>query len=952
MYCSEWAHQAAYNIPEDECRLYCCEEPTCAGYIYKGGWCAIGNNLDGCKPDNSYSGGSRPVPAATPPPPVNGPQTPSYNDRSWENVTVPHDYVVLQTPNPNDDWAHGYRPRNISWYRKHFVISPVYKGKVVYLEFDGVYRSSDMWLNGNFLGHHASGYTSFRYRLDNFPGVIYGANVLSVRLDPRAREGWWYEGAGIYRHTRIVVVDPVHISPWGVYIPSRIIGNIQQGTMYGVTGRFADSFVEMYTNVTNLNIVLKNTVSAYVRSYIVGPKKSPSPRIVWQGASDPFDLAVNAHAVIYQSATISHAALWDVEDPHLYTLVTEVRQASTNLLLDNTNTTFGVRKAHFDSQYGLYLNDRAVKVNGMCNHQDFAGVGTAVPDRVNKYRVESLQAMGVNAWRMSHNPPNIELLDFADELGMMIWDENRFFGQFSQWYTDLRDMLMRHRNHPSIIWWSLCNEWGCEQFDKNVTIKIGLKFRDVVKELDNRPISGAWNGDLSTGEAWGSQVVDIMGINYNYQNYDPFHTALPTIPLISSESCSCMSDRNNAANATDALVGPFNAWPCIMQCWQPVATRSFVIGSFDWTGFDYRGEESPTRWPAINSHFGAIDLSGFPKDDFYYLKAWFTVDQPVVHIVPDSWDEKGSGDDLFVFQCSGKVPSWKFVPANGKYLLQSETKAGYCVQGSNGYPGLLAPCNPKDSSFLFERDSYGQIFFMQNKNTKLCLDVYAGTGPQVGFWECKDQTNSNQDWTLNSSTGALANAGDPGYCLATGRQVLVYTNGDQVELYLNGAMVSSQGLKAFESGGFLLDYAPGNLTARVTKKGAYWGSDQVMTSGTPVRIVVEQDYPKNGGAIVSSGQDVALIRAYLVNSQGFIVKNVNNLLTFTVTDSATGRIVGTGNGDPSDHTPDQGNLRRVWNGLARAVVGANKSSKAGVITVRVTTPGLPAGQISITTVPM
>jgi beta-galactosidase len=389
------------------------------------------------------------------------------------------------------------------------------------------------------------------------------------------------------------------------------------------------------------------------------------------------------------------------------------------------------------------LNENNIKVRGMCNHQDFAGVGTALPDRINRFRVEKLQSFGVNAWRMSHNPPNPELLDWTDRLGMLVWDENRFFGDFSQWYTDLKDMILRDRNHPSIIWWSLCNEWGCQQFEGDVTINIGVKFREIVKTLDpTRPISGAWNGDLVTGGLWGSKVCDIMGINYNYGAYDPFHQSYPTIPIISSESCSCTSDRSYYVNTTDAIIGPYNAWSCIRDCWQPVATRPFVIGSFDWTGFDYRGEESPTQWPSINSHFGIVDLSGFGKDDMYYSQAWFLPNQPLVHIVPQNWNSL-TFNNLFLYSCATQF-QWKFNNASSTgSTIESVSKPGYCIQGVNAFPANVEVCNPSDSSFIFYMDNYGQIFFYDHTKTKLCLDIYAGTGPQVGFYECKNSSGTN-----------------------------------------------------------------------------------------------------------------------------------------------------------------------------------------------------------------
>jgi hypothetical protein len=896
--------------------------------------------MDGCSKQSGsgFVGGFKKSPGHIPPPPKNGPQIPSYNDKDWENVTLPHDYVVLQEPSPNDDWSHGYKPRNISWYRKKITLDATWREKSVWLEFDGVYRSSDMWLNGIFLGHHLSGYTSFRYRIDNFPGVNFGGtNVLSVRLDPRGREGWWYEGAGIYRHTYVVVTDPVHVAPWGVYVPSEVVGAVTTNAQ----GRFADSVVRIYTNVSNAS---PHPAQAYVFSKIFNPDGIP----IWTGKSETLELNSGTSATVFQQSLVRNAALWDIEKPYLYKLVSTVVLAHNGQEVDSVNTTFGMRKATFSPNSGFFLNGRSVKVTGMCNHQDFAGVGVAVPNRVNRFRVETLQKYGVNAWRMSHNPPNPELLDATDELGMLVWDENRFFGDFPTWYQDLADMILRDRNHPSIVWWSLCNEWGCQQLDQDVTIAIGVRFREIVKSLDlTRPISGAWNGDMTTGIRWATNVCDIMGINYNYGSFDPFHNNLPDVPLISSESCSCTSDRTFFSNSSESILGPYNAWTCIRDCWKPIATRNFVMGSFDWTGFDYRGEESPTRWPAINSHFGALDLSGFPKDDIFYLQAWFQPAKPIVHLVPQNWNFESQPSSLFLSPCSS-APSWKFVSASGALIIQSVQNPGSCLQGQPSYPAHLSPCNSSDPSFLFHTDDFGQIFWMHGSD-KMCLDIEGGSGPDVGFWACKNAKGSNQDWSYDSGSGQLASSSSPSSCLAAGIQVFVYTNGDEVDLYLNGKLVGHQSLLPFDSGVFTLSFLPGNLTAVVRKQGSPWGRDTVVTTGMALSLILKVDSPSDGSPIFSCGQDAAILQAYVVDSSGWIVRTATDVITFSTTSG--GFIRGTGNGNPSDHSPDQSNQRALWNGYARAVVGATRGVVPGQFSVTASAPGLKSAQVVIKTQP-
>jgi beta-galactosidase/beta-glucuronidase len=461
MYCPGWAHQAAYQLTMDECRLYCCGDPVCAGYLSRGNWCVIGADISGCFVGNStqkpphetgWQGQARSTPAAVPQPASNGPQSAAFDDLSWDNITVPHDYVISTDPSADAEKNHGYRFKNISWYRKTFELPASTKGQVLYLEFDGVYRSSDMWLNGEFLGHHSSGYTSFRYRIDNVTSFKQtGANVLSVRTDPRANEGWWYEGGGLYRHVRVVAVSPTHVKPWGVYVPSNVVGRVSRpsdstldGLLNGTAGAMtADATVDVFTDVVNLD---SSSASFTVTSTISSPTA-----ILWTASTAPSQIPANGeHTSAQQTGTLSRVPLWDISRPVLLTLNTVVKVGGT--VVDTINTTFGVRKTVFDKDTGFYLNDNPVKVKGMCNHQDFAGVGTAIPDSISDYRVRRLQSVGANAWRMSHNPPAPELLDATDRLGFMVWDENRMFGDFPTWYDDQRDMILRDRNHPSIIW--------------------------------------------------------------------------------------------------------------------------------------------------------------------------------------------------------------------------------------------------------------------------------------------------------------------------------------------------------------------------------------------------------------------------------------------------------------------------------------------------------------------
>eukprot|EP01084_Bolivina_argentea_P139860 245984_1 len=328
----------------------------------------------------------------------------NYSDSGWVTKNVPHDYVVETGAfNPKNEKNHGYLPKNISWYRKHFSLDSSYKTSTLFIDFDGVYRESQMWINGVFLGHHASGYTSFRYYLNNNL-LEFGDNsdnVLAVYVNPTNDEGWWYEGAGVYRHVWLNVVNNVHFKPWGIYLPSNVT-NIYNGSK--LTGD-----ASMIINAT-----IENNGSSSATVTATFGIVDPNNKVLTNLTQKNIVIGANGTSNFAIPYSAKNIELWDIIQPSLYT-VEAVIIDNNGHHIDNKKERFGFRKAYFDVNNGLFLNNRNVKMKGFCNHQDFAGCGTGMPDRVNRYRVQHLQNMGANSWRMSHNPPNPELLDFTDE---------------------------------------------------------------------------------------------------------------------------------------------------------------------------------------------------------------------------------------------------------------------------------------------------------------------------------------------------------------------------------------------------------------------------------------------------------------------------------------------------------------------------------------------------------
>eukprot|EP01126_Amoeba_proteus_P038785 TRINITY_DN4058_c0_g1_i3.p1 TRINITY_DN4058_c0_g1~~TRINITY_DN4058_c0_g1_i3.p1 ORF type:complete len:350 (+),score=46.19 TRINITY_DN4058_c0_g1_i3:369-1418(+) len=341
----------------------------------------------------------------------------------------------------------------------------------------------------------------------------------------------------------------------------------------------------------------------------------------------------------------------------------------------------------------------------------------------------------------------------------------------------------------------------------------------------------------------------------------------------------------------------------------------------------------------------------------FYFRAWFQDTEagaevvPITRIVPQNWDPTTGGNNLFLSSCSSTSPmlSWNFSTVGKAFTITSVTLPGFCVKGEpNVFPARLVLCDVKDPSFLFYTDSFGQIYFLLG-NDKYCMDIEANVGPSVGFYSCKNSVGTNQDWKINTLDGHINSLFSSDLCVALGHRVDVYTNGDSVKLVLNDVVLETQTVEPYGIAQFLVPSFSGRITAVASKGGKFWGTDTVESVGTPVQLVLKIDSPKQGNTIFSCGQDSALLRVSVVDEHQRVVRSATNLVTFSV--SENGRVLGTGNGDPSDHYPDQGNQRRLWNGLARVIVLANRRDVAGTLIVTASSPGLGSATVSITTLP-
>jgi beta-galactosidase len=587
-----------------------------------------------------------------------GAAAPGFDDRMWRLLNLPHDWVVEQPFSEKASYSHGFRAsgkgfpeKSVGWYRRKIAISKGDLGRIITLKFDGVFRNSKVWFNGHFLGTEESGYNSFEY--DITPYINYGGeNTIAVRVDASMEEGWFYEGAGIYRHVWLQKTNPVHIATNGTYVTTEISGNAATVTI--------EATVENKGNKAD---------QAEIIQHIIDPSGKEIAVKSVKGLLPGFYKTAN----FTSSISISNPQLWDVDNPNLYRLVTEV--VFNGEITDRYETVFGIRSIKFDPETGFFLNGKPLKLKGTNNHQDHAGIGVALPDEMQYFRIQKLKEMGSNAYRCSHNPPTPELLEACDRLGMLVIDETRLMGVNQYHLDNLQRMIERDRNHPSIICWSVGNEeWAIEG---NIT---GERITGVMQEFvhsiePTRPVTVGISSGFKSGI---SSMVEVMGYNYlGNGDIDTHRSQFKNQPGMGTEEGSTFATRgvyvtHDALHYKSAYdQKPRPSFYSIEEGWTYYATRPYLAGMFIWTGFDYRGEPTPYGWPSVTSYFGMMDMCGFPKDNLYYLKSWWGKD-PVVHILPHwNWAGKeGQGVDVWVYSNCDEVELFLNKKSLGKKKMQ------------------------------------------------------------------------------------------------------------------------------------------------------------------------------------------------------------------------------------------------------------------------------------------
>jgi len=558
-----------------------------------------------------------------------------FDDSGWAEVIVPHDWAVALPFAPpkappgkdNNDAraAHGFKaigrdfPANsVGWYRTPIAVTAADKGRCIWLEFDGVFRDAIVFVNGYIVHRNASGYAPFSVRIDEFLDYDGGPNAVTVRCDATLGEGWFYEGAGIYRHVDLVAAEPVHIPQLGTFVRTEL--------------RSDGALVHTSTEVLNSG---STPASAVLRQSILGPRTNTAL------PDTTLKLAPGERRVIEQEVLVKTPQFWSLEEPNLYTLHSQLESGGTPI--DDFQTRFGIRSIKFDAERGFFLNGKPVKLLGTCNHQDHAGVGTGIPDTLHRWRVAQLKEMGSNAWRSAHNPPATALLEACDEMGMLMICEQRINSSSDEALSELERMIRRDRNHPCVILWSLGNEEPHQATDRGA--RINAELQEHVRRLDpTRPTTFAMDKGWDTGVG---RVVDVLGFNYRTNQIEAYHARHPEQPVYGSETGSTVATRGEYANDPKRhILRAYDTehpwWATTAEEWWTIAAeRPYISGGFVWTGFDYRGEPTPfAQFPSISSQFGILDTCGFPKDDYYYYRAWWRPDRPLVHLLPH-WNWPG-----------------------------------------------------------------------------------------------------------------------------------------------------------------------------------------------------------------------------------------------------------------------------------------------------------------------
>jgi beta-galactosidase len=778
-----------------------------------------------------------------------GAQQPAFNDSGWRQVRLPHDWAIEGPFDQKYTSNSGGLPFfGVAWYRKTFTLPGSAKGKFFSIEFDGAMSNAHVWLNGQDLGERPYGYISFA--MDLTPHLRFGGqpNVIAVRLAPEDQSSRWYPGAGIYRNVWLTATAARHVAHWGTYVTTPQVSD-------------AKATVAVKTEILNRG---QAQAGVTLRSTILSPAGQQVSR-----QQDRLSIPAGGSQTASTTLSVARPQRWEVDQPNLYRLVSEVMEGGT--VVDRYETPFGIRATEFSATKGFLLNGRTLKMKGVCMHHDLGALGTAVNRRATERQLQILKSMGVNAIRTSHNPPSPELLELCDRLGLLVMDEaydmwktpkvrngsSKFWDQWGE--IDLRDMVRRDRNHPSVIMWSIGNE--IPEQGRPDGAAISKRLADICHQEDpTRPVTAGLNNPDQAMRNGLANTLDLQGYNYKPHLYEQTMKEHPDWVFFGSETASTVSSRGvyhlplERYQRKDDL--QVTSYDIIAPSWATQPDVEFeaqdklpnVMGEFVWTGFDYLGEPTPygpsgrggvnTNWPSRSSYFGIVDLAGFPKDRYYlYQSVWTST--PMVHA----------------------LPHWNWTGMEGKPI-----------------------------------------------------------------------------------------------------PVMVYTNCDEVELFVNGNSLGRKkrfgdpvtfpvGQNVSRDGKFTskyrlmweVPYAPGSLRVVGYKDGKQASVHEIKTAGAPARVSLQADRSR----IRADGDDLSFITVRVEDKDGNICPLADNLVKFAL--AGPGEIAAVDNGNAATTEPFQADFRKAFNGLALLVV-RSKVGQAGSVRITASSDGLASGQTSVTTV--
>ena len=609
-----------------------------------------------------------------------GPYTIRFNpDERWKAVDLPHDWVVDLAYSRDASYSHGHKQvgwkfpqTSVGWYRKTFNLPKEDKGKHFRIQFDGIFRNAQIWVNGFFVGVEPSGYIHQDYDITDY--LLFGdepekTNLICVRCDASLEEGWFYEGAGIYRHVWLEKSHPLHVTTGGTFVHCTLSEN------------YTKARVTIETEVCN---DFNHKLPAYSVEHSI---LDAAGNVVARAEAEGKALLAREKHSSAAVCEVSSPALWDIDNPNLYKVVTRVLLDGKEV--DQFTTRTGFREIVLDKDKGFFLNGKHIKLKGTNNHQDHAGVGSAIPDGLQRYRIERLKWMGANAYRASHNPMTAELLDLCDEMGMLVFEENRLLGINPYQLSVLENMIRRDRNHPCIFLWGIGNEeWGVEWEDR------GTEIASTMREYAHRADSTRPMGVASSSGPHILRTVDVAGYNYISQHPIDEHRANypERIAMGSEETTGC---------GIRGEYSPESVGFPMERGWQFYDERPWLLGLFYWTGFDYRGEPTPREYPATGSQFGILDYCGFAKDEAYYLKSWWG-DEPVLHISPH-WNLEGHEGQTVKLKVYSNCDEVQLV-VNGKKLERKKMpKNGHLEWDAVYKPGYVQAIGYKDGKVLMKK---------------------------------------------------------------------------------------------------------------------------------------------------------------------------------------------------------------------------------------------------------